>query len=349
MIAEPKFWREHSLPARVLGAGLSPLSGVYDAAQRLRRATSREHAARTPVFCAGAATLGGVGKTPLALLLAQRLKALGQQPWFLTRGYGGAMRGPTLLNQSVHGAKDTGDEAQLLAASCPTILAHDRPAGARLAAGADALILDDGYQNPSLRKDCALLLINGADPSGNGRIFPAGPLREPLARALSRADGAVIVDAAPWSNSRPQSQDLLGVEDFGAWPILRRFGGPVFRARFELDNAPPPGRVTAFAGIGSPARFFSLLERSGFEVVSRHAFPDHHPYTADDLARLRAHAAADRAALITTAKDFVRLSAEERADMLQLPVVMRIDAEDRLDALLAQTLDGFDARSGAWR
>lgn len=325
MIAEPWFWRSRSLPARALAISLSPLSGVYDGGQWLRRALTREYAAQAPVFCAGAATLGGVGKTPFALLLAERLKALGQTPWLLTRGYGGALAGPALINPSIHGAAAVGDEALLLAAAGPTIVARDRAGGARLAAGADAIILDDGYQNPGLRKDCAFLLIDDGDPWGNGHVFPAGPLREPFARALSRADAAVIVGG-------------------GGEKILRRFRGPVFRARLELDNPPHAARVTAFAGIGSPDRFFNLLERSGFEVVSRHPFPDHHPYTPDELARVRVAAARDGAIPITTAKDYARLAPADRAGVLQLKIAMRVDAEEKLDALLMQTLDAFDAR-----
>lgn len=330
MIPEPRFWRERTLWARLLAASLAPFASAYDGAQRLKQAAAREFAAGAPVFCAGGATLGGAGKTPFALLLASRLKALGQQPWFLTRGYGGSMRGPALVNPSVHGAAEIGDEALLLAASCPTIVARNRAGGARLAAGADALVLDDGHQNLSLRKDCAFLVVDGADPFGNGRVFPAGPLREPFGRALSRADAVAIV-----------GEDRTSLE-----PALRRFKGPVFRARLELDNAPRRARVTAFAGVGSPSRFFDLLDRSGFEVVSRRPFPDHHPYTEDDLNELRRAAARDDAALITTSKDFVRLAPAQREGVLQLPVVMRVDDENRLDALLMQTLDAFDAREG---
>lgn len=328
MIAEPRFWRERSLTARLLAAGLSPLSAVYDAAQRLRHATTLGLRADAPVFCAGGATLGGAGKTPFALLLAARLKALGQSPWFLTRGYGGTLSGPVLANPCVHAAAEIGDEALLLAAAGPTIVSRDRAMGARLAAGADAVILDDGHQNPSLRKDCAFVVMPAVNPFGNRRVFPAGPLREPVGRALARADAAVIVGDGP----------------LPAEPILRRFAGQVFRARLELDNPPRSARVTAFAGVGSPSRFFDLLQRSGFEVVSRHAFPDHHPYTADDLGALREAAARDSAALITTSKDFVRLAAADREGVLQLGVAMRVDAQDRLDALLMQTLDAFDAR-----
>lgn len=329
MISEPRFWRERSLRARLIAAALAPLSGLYDSAQRLKWVAAREFAASAPVFCAGAATLGGVGKTPFALLIAARLKALGQTPWFLTRGYGGALKGPLLVNPSVHGAAETGDEALLLAAAGPTIVARDRAAGARLAAGADAVILDDAYQNPALRKDCSFLLIDARDPAGNGQVFPAGPLREPMARALARADAVVLV----------------GGGKAIAPAITRRFRGPIFAARLELDNAPRPARVTAFAGIGSPARFFDLLERTGFEVVSRRAFPDHHPYTLEDLASLRRAACDERAQLITTSKDLVRLPAAAREDVLALPVAMQVDDRDRLDAVLAQTLDAFDARA----
>ena len=331
MIREPRFWRERSAKARMLALSLAPAAGLYDAFQRWAQTGARAYTARSPVFCAGAATVGGVGKTPFALLIAARLKALGQAPWFLTRGYGGLERGPKLVNSSVHGAAEIGDEAVLLAAAAPTIVARDRPSGAKFAAGADAIILDDGYQNARLRKDCSFLLIGNADPCGNGHVFPAGPLREPMQRALARADAVVLV----------------GDRDLSARLDLARFNGLVFRARLELDNAPQQARVTAFAGIGSPARFFDLLQRSGFDVVSRHAFPDHHPYTADELSRLRSIAQRDSGLLITTSKDFARLPIGDRTGVLQLPVVMRVDDQHRLDILLAQTLDAFDARESA--
>lgn len=329
MIAEPAFWRERSPRARLVAAALAPAAALYDAAQRWRRATTRPARAATPVFCVGAATLGGVGKTPFALLLAERLTAQRRRPVFLTRGYGGAAKGPLLVDPAAHDAALVGDEALLLAAAAPVVVARDRVAGAALCAkaGADAVVMDDGHQNPRLAKDCAFLLVDADDPDGNGRVFPSGPLREPIARALARADALVLVGEG------------------GAPPP--DYAGRLFRARIEPVDAPAPRRVVAFAGVGAPRRFFALLSRLGFDVAAHRAFPDHHPYTAEELAGLGALARAERAELVTTAKDFARLPAAAREGVLVLPVAMRVDRPDALDALLAETAARFSAAEPA--
>lgn len=332
MIKEPRFWRGTSAVDRALSLAFAPAAALYDAGQNMRRTLAREARAAAPVFCVGATTLGGVGKTPFALLIAEHLRALGAAPMFLTRGYGGRERGPHRVDPKADDMRRVGDEALLLAAAAPTVVARRRPAGAGLAAqaGAGAVVMDDGYQNPSLRKDCGFLLINGRDPVGNGRVFPAGPLREPLPHALSRADAVVIIDPPL---ARPD--------------LLSSFAGLVLDAHVAPDAPPAPRRVIAFAGVGAPERFFGLLQSLGFDVVARCAFPDHHPYTPEEISTLRADAARERAQLITTAKDFVRLGAEARQGVLVLNIALRIDAPAQLDALLAQTLAGFAGRRDA--
>ncbi len=192
---EPWFWRSDAIAARVAAGALAPLALAYDAGQRLRRAAAAPAEAPGPVICIGNATLGGVGKTPFAILVSRILRQAGRAPWFLTRGYGGRLKGPVRIAPEHHGAEDVGDEALLLAQHGPVILSADRPRGARAAfeGGADTVIMDDGYQNPTLRKTLSILLVDAADPAGNGRVFPSGPLREPLARARARADMVVAV------------------------------------------------------------------------------------------------------------------------------------------------------------
>lgn len=325
MIGEPWFWRERTLAAQAVSLALAPAALAYDAGQRLRAAATRPEPAPVPVFCVGNATVGGVGKTPFAMLLAERLAALGASPHFLTRGYGGALKGPVLVDLSVHDAAAVGDEALLLAAKAPAWVARDRPAGARAAAagGARAIIMDDGFQNPTLEKTCAFLLVGGRDPFGNARVFPAGPLRESPSRAALRADALVIIAATG-----------AGADaDFDALPAKARL-----RAIVEPDERIAPGRVLAFCGIGGPERFFSMLETQGVELVARRPFPDHHRFSEAELAQLRREAERLGARLVATAKDFARLSPAQREGVDVLKIRMRIDDPVRLDALLLTAL-----------
>lgn len=327
MIAEPWFWRDTTLAARALRAALAPAALVYDCGQRLRWATTRPAPAPAPVFCVGNVTLGGVGKTPFALMLGEQLTALGAEPHFLSRGYGGALKGPVQVDPSAHSAADVGDEALLLAATLPAWVSRSRPAGARAAAaaGARSIIMDDGFQNPTLEKTVSFLLFEAHDAQRDQAIFPAGPLRESMARALARADCIAHIfkdrDAARRSVAQPSEK-----------PAFRGWLEPVSQA---------PRRVAAFCGIGAPDRFFAMLEASGFEIASRVSFPDHHPFTVEEVRRLRSDARKAGAALITTAKDFVRLAADLRDDIDVLRVAMRIDDPARLDRLLKEALDRF--------
>jgi tetraacyldisaccharide 4'-kinase len=262
------------------------------------------------VICVGNLVAGGAGKTPVALALAELLKARGVGVHILTRGYGGRLPGPLRVELEVHDAGDVGDEALLLAACAPTWVARDRLAGARAAAaaGAAALVLDDGFQNPALAKDLSVLVIDGTYGLGNGRVMPAGPLREAPGRALARADAVVLI-----------GEDRAGIETWlGGRPLLRA----------ELVPAPDAPdlagqRVLAFAGIGRPEKVFATLEACGAELVERRAFPDHHPYGRSELDALIARAAALDARPVTTEKDAARLPADLRAAVAVLPVVLR--------------------------
>ncbi|MGE0409830.1 MAG: tetraacyldisaccharide 4'-kinase [Amphiplicatus sp.] len=327
MMREPWFWRERTLAARVVSASLAPGALVYDGVQRARLALTRPAPAPVPVFCVGNATLGGVGKTPFALMLAARLAAIGTAPHFLTRGYGGALAGPVRVDRTRHDSTAVGDEALLLANEAPTWVSRDRPAGARAAAeaGAGAIVMDDGFQNPTLEKTFSLLLIDAADPAGNGALFPAGPLRESMRRARGRADAVVSIF--------PDEASAIGTPK-----------DPDNEAAFHAWLAPsktPPTRVVAFCGIGSPRRFFCMLEARGFDVAGRYAFPDHHRYKPEEMGRLRREAARADATLITTAKDAARLSSEMKDGVEILPVFMRTDDPERLDRLINETLARF--------
>jgi len=280
--------------------------------------------APVPVLCCGNAGVGGAGKTTVALDLGRRLRARGVAVHFLARGYGGRARGVVRVDPARHDAAAVGDEALLLAAVAPTWVAADRAAAARaaVAAGAGALVLDDGLQHPTLAKNCSLLVIDGAAGFGNGRLLPAGPLREPVAAAAARCAAAVLV----------------GEDRCGALNALPR-GLPVLRARLVPAGAAPAlrgRRVLAFAGIAHPEKFFATLAECGAEVLERAAFADHHRFTQAELHRLEQRAAQRDAALVTTAKDAARLSPAWRARVAVLDVALAWDDSCAIDSLLAE-------------
>ena len=313
----PAFWSEKDAPAARL---LAPLGHVYGRIAARRIARAAPYRAPVPVICVGNATMGGVGKTPFALLLLRLLAGMGRAPHALTRGYGGTERGPHRVTGDADGAARVGDEALLLAEAAPVWVSADRPAGARAAvsAGADVIVMDDGFQNPSLAKTLSFLLIDAETAFGNGRVFPAGPLREPPGAAAARADALVSVGGAP-----PDALHALAD------------GKPLLRADLALDAASvPDGPLLAFAGIGRPERFFESLARAGGRVVRARAFPDHHPYREAELDALLAEAEAMGAALVTTAKDAVRLPPAYRDRVRTVPACMVSPDEARIRTLL---------------
>ena len=292
---EPAFWwRPHAWPSLVL----APLGWIYGAiaAKRLRR--QGEHVG-VPVFCVGNYTLGGAGKTPTVLALLELLRAEGQRPFVLTRGYRGTLQGPLLVDASKHSAIEVGDEPVLLSAVAPVVVAADRVAGAKLALerGASVVIMDDGFQNPSLAKQLSLVVVDAARGLGNGSVFPAGPLRAPFVDQLERTDALVIIGEGA-------AADAL------AAAVARR-SAPVLRARLVPDAADVVSlrdkRALAFAGIGDPEKFFATLRASGIDVAATRSFADHHAYRKTELSALRAEAQQNGLTLVTTAKDLARL------------------------------------------
>ncbi|KAB1073774.1 tetraacyldisaccharide 4'-kinase [Methylobacterium planeticum] len=303
----PRFWS--AAPDHPAARLLAPLGSAYGAltAARMDRAGAR---APCPVLCLGNFTLGGAGKTPTALALAALLRDLGAEPAFLSRGYGGRLAGPVRVDPARHRARDVGDEPLLLARHAPTLVARDRVAGALAcaAAGARVIVMDDGLQNPSLIKDLALAVVDAASGNGNGRPFPAGPLRAPLPRQWPHVAGVVLVGEG-------RAGEAVAAE-------ARVRGLPVHRARLVPEAGASPGRrVLAFAGIGRPEKFFDTLRATGAEIVATRAFPDHHPYTARDLAALAAEAARRGAGLVTTEKDAVRLPAGHEVPTLPVRLI----------------------------
>jgi tetraacyldisaccharide 4'-kinase len=318
----PEFWRGSDHTARIAAALLSPIGFLYGATVAWRRRNAQPYRPRAKVICVGNLTVGGTGKTPVAIALAAMLAKRGLKPMFLTRGYGGKEHGPIFVNLAHDRAAQVGDEPLLLAHMAPAIVARDRAAGARLAdeAQADIIIMDDGHQNFSVAKDLSLVVVDAATGFGNRHVLPAGPLREPVSQGLARADAIVLTGDGN--------------------PDLGKFQDPVLRTHFKPA---PVGdlhgqRVVAFAGTGRPEKFFDTLKMLGATVVEVTPFEDHHTYTAAELARLKAKARAANALLITTEKDFVRLSPAERTDVATLPVAAAFDDPTAIESLLDRLL-----------
>lgn len=276
---------------------------------------------RAKVICIGNVSAGGTGKTPLAISLLESLRedGMAKTPCFLTRGYGGRTRGPAIIETDKANADTYGDEALLLARHAPTIVAHDRAAGLKLAdeKGFDIVIADDGFQNPDFAKTASILVFDGAVGIGMAWRIPAGPCREPLSDALARAAACIIVG----EDKTQLRQKLLAL--------------PTFAAHFKATyNTSSDAAYIAFAGIGRPAKFFETLRASNYRVIDAVPFPDHHVFTAADIGRLTADAATKGARLITTEKDFVRLPDAARAVIDVLPVTLKVDGAAELTTLL---------------
>ena len=319
----PKFWAHGAdgIAARLL----SPLGALYGLGTALRIAWTTPWRAPIKVLSVGNLTAGGAGKTPVAIDLAGRLIGAGIETHFLTRGYGGRARGPKRVDPDRDTAERVGDEALLLAAVAPTWVGRDRAATARAAAtaGARALVLDDAHQNPGLIKDLSLVVVDGGFGFGNGRLVPAGPLRERVEVGLARAVAVVLLDD----------------DTSGAGALVRRLRPdlPIHPARFrhgpEADRI--AGRnVVAFAGIARPEKFFETLRRAGADILHSQPFADHHPYFPAEIDGLKARARALDALLVTTAKDIVRLPPERRIGIEVLTITLQWDDEAAIERFL---------------
>ena len=279
---------------------LAPLGALYGlvAGQRLQR---KGFDAGIPVICVGNYHVGGAGKTPAVLALANLLRDLGETPVVLSRGYGGRLSGPIKVDPARHAAIDVGDEPLMLARTEAVVVARDRIAGVALARSqrASVILMDDGFQNPAIAKDVALIVIDGDRGLGNGKVLPAGPLRAPLPPQLDRTDALIVVGD--------------GSAAAAVAAAIAAQGKPVMSAYLQAGAASVAAlrgrRVLAFAGIGDPARFFRTLRSSGIEVVLERTFADHHPFSRSEIETLIAEAKAEALTPVTTAKDLVRLRA----------------------------------------
>ncbi|WP_062013260.1 tetraacyldisaccharide 4'-kinase [Aureimonas sp. AU4] len=339
MARAPAFWwREPGLRSAALAL---PALLYRTAADRRLRAGATAQAA-IPVLCVGNPTVGGAGKTPTALALAEAALALGLRPGFLTRGHGGtAGRGaPHLVADGRDGAALIGDEPLLLAALAPTVVARDRGAGAATlrAEGCDLAIMDDGFQSARLHPDLALLVVDAHRALGNRRVLPAGPLRASLDLQLERASALLVAG---------EGEGTRAVEALGELA-----GRPVYRARSLAPNGEAFRglRCLAFSGIADGEKFARALRGAGAEIVAEQRFPDHHPYTGEDARSLLQEADSLGLALVTTAKDRARMTGAGPGPvrglaMRALVLEHRLEiGEDGARRLVDETLRRFQAR-----
>ncbi|MBI1686250.1 tetraacyldisaccharide 4'-kinase [Caulobacter hibisci] len=329
-LSTPRWWyRREGGPAPLTRALLTPLSWLWAdvTARRIAKASPQDPGA--PVICVGNLTAGGVGKTPIVRELLLVLTNGGVAAHGLSRGYGGSLKGPLQVDPARHKASEVGDEPLMLAQDFPIWISHDRVAGAKAAAaaGAQVVVMDDGHQNPALKKTLSLVVVDGETrddewPFGDGRVFPAGPMREPLDIGLARADAVIVLLPADLPEADPQLLALLASK-------------PVLIARLEPSAPPPGGPQLGFAGVGKPWKVERALQAAGCDLVDFAPFPDHGAYSEDTLRGLAERARDLGASLITTEKDWIRLPPAWRERVAAWPVRARFEDEEALARVLA--------------
>jgi len=332
-LSTPRWWyrrdRGHAPMTRML---LKPLSWIWAAATARRITRTVPAEAGCAVISIGNLTVGGSGKTPVAREVLRLLREAGVGAAGLSRGYGGRLEGPLRVNPALHSAADVGDEPLMLALDGPVWIARDRLAGARAAAaaGLQAVVLDDGHQNPTLKKSLSLIVVDGETrddewPFGDGSVFPSGPMREPLSAGLARTDAVILLLPADLAEPDPG--------------LLASFGDlPVFIARLKPAGPPPPGPLVGFAGIAKPWKVERALIAAGAELVDFAPFPDHAAFREEDLRFLAERAESYGARLITTEKDWARLPPQWRARVVSWPVKASFDEAAEFAALLQSAL-----------
>ncbi|MBN8982523.1 MAG: tetraacyldisaccharide 4'-kinase [Rhizobiales bacterium] len=328
---EPAFWyRPPSLASHLL----SPLGAIYGAVAAWRM--NREGIdAGIPVICVGNFHTGGAGKTPATLKISEMLRTDGETPFVVSRGYGGRLTGPVRVDPQIHTARDVGDEPLMMSSRVPVIVSRDRAAGAALAKsqGAGVILLDDGFQNPSLRKNMSLIVVDANRGIGNGFVFPAGSLRAPLKPQIDKTDALIVVGSGHGTADLERSIENRNI--------------PVLQARLKADQRAVSElgakSVLAFAGIGDPSKFFSTLRENNISVAEERVFADHHAFSIGEIEKLMRDAAKRSLTLLTTEKDIARIRSDPRlirfADRIAtLPVTLEFDDEAALSRLVTARL-----------
>ncbi len=328
MIPAPGFWQNPPERPGIAAHVLAPFAALAMRLSARRIRNGRHRRVGVPVICVGNINLGGTGKTPTVIALVERLKSRGRIPHVVSRGYGGSLAGPVKVDARTHRAADVGDEPVLLAGFCPTWVSRDRYAGAvaAVAEGADVIVLDDGLQNPSLAKDVSLMVVDAVAGFGNGKVFPSGPLREPLADGLARTECVLTV------GSEQAQLQFAARSPMPVGTVMAQ--GTLVPLATGMDWQGV--RVLAFAGIGRPEKFFATVRSLGAEVIRTVALADHQPLTLRLMQRLEQDSFFKGAQMVTTEKDATRLPEAFRFRVLTVPVRLEVADWSGIDAALAQ-------------
>ena len=324
MLKAPKFWYQKK--DTYLSNTLYPLSLLFRFGTKIRNTFSRKYVTKLPVICIGNIVVGGAGKTPVALKLGTLLKEKGYNPHFVSKGYGGIENNNTLV-KSWHSPQSVGDESLLLSEIAPTWIGRDRNNSFKLAKqhGADCIILDDGFQNPTLQKDFSIIVINGEQGFGNKRVIPSGPLRESISRGISRANLIIVIGEIALDVKKKIPKTL-----------------PLIHADFKISKENKiykNQKITAFAGIAYPEKFYNSLIEQGAILERKISYPDHHIFDENDMLNLAETANLTKSILVTTKKDFVRIPKSYRSLVTTLNGEIEFEDENLLIEILSNLLE----------
>ena len=324
MLKAPKFW--YLKRDTLLSNSLYPFSLIFRLGTKIRNLISKEKKSKLAIICIGNIVIGGAGKTPVALKIGSMLKEGGYNPNFVSKGYGGLEKNNTLV-KDWHSPKSVGDEPLLLSEIAPTWIGLDRNKSFQLAIGngADCIVMDDGFQNPNLQKDFSIIVINGEQGFGNKRVIPAGPLRESISRGLSRTNLVITIGKISDSVKEKIPKHI---------PII----GANFKIK-EDDLILKSQKITAFAGIAYPEKFFNSLKLLKANIVDEITYSDHHIYSENDLLYLAEIANKNKSILVTTKKDMVRIPKSFRSLVRTIDGFIQLDDEKLLFEILSNLIE----------
>ena len=315
-IKTPHFWTELNWQSVIL----FPVSYIWRFGHYAQQKILNTKETEIPVICVGNLTVGGSGKTPVVITLCRFLSGIGKSTSILTRGFGGKEKGPIFVSTNLHQSLDVGDEPLMMAHSLDVCVSRNRPLGANHILDKkkyDCIVMDDGLQNPTLKKDLNIAVFDGKFGIGNGFLLPAGPMRQKLEVGIQNIDLVIF-------NGKDETG--LGQKIPPHIPIFTGELQPDEEIVEKMKNR----RVYGFAGIGNPSRFFKTLNNIGADLVGEAHFADHHPYTDADLTQLYEEAMQSGAELVTTQKDWMRLPTDWRDRVLTVPVRIHFTADDTI-------------------